>query len=175
MLRAGELVDLSVVPEESVQNNERRVLLGVSLMQQAWPEEFVRRYHYSIPEALWNGVDRTVETSFFIVKSIGKMITGDISSKNLSGPITIAKVAADSASNGLVSWLGLLALLSISLGVLNLLPIPVLDGGHLLFYLIEAVKGSPINERVQQYGMQAGMALVLMVTLLAVYNDILRL
>jgi regulator of sigma E protease len=135
----------------------------------------VRRYHYSIPEALWNGIDRTVETSIFIVKSIAKMITGDISTKNLSGPITIAKVASDSAENGIASWLSLLALLSVSLGVLNLLPIPVLDGGHLLFYLIEAVKGSPVNDRVQQYGMQAGMALVLLVTVLAIYNDILRL
>ncbi|WP_298634223.1 RIP metalloprotease RseP [uncultured Umboniibacter sp.] len=175
LLRNSESLTLTIVPKESELNNERRVLLGVSLLQQTWPEEMVRRYHYSIPEALWNGVDRTVDTSIFIVKSIAKMITGDISTKNLSGPITIAKVASDSAANGVASWLSLLALLSVSLGVLNLLPIPVLDGGHLLFYFIEAVKGSPVDKRVQQYGMQAGMALVLLVTLLAIYNDILRL
>jgi regulator of sigma E protease len=93
----------------------------------------------------------------------------------LSGPITIAKVATDSAQNGFYSWLALLALLSVSLGVLNLLPIPVLDGGHLLFYLIEAVKGSPVSERIQQIGLQLGVMLLLGVTFLAVYNDVARL
>jgi regulator of sigma E protease len=103
------------------------------------------------------------------------MITGQISVKNLSGPITIAKVATDSAQNGFYAWLSLLALLSVSLGVLNLLPIPVLDGGHLLFYVIEAIKGSPVSERIQQFGLQLGVVLLLGVTILAVYNDIVRL
>jgi regulator of sigma E protease len=99
------------------------------------------------------------------------MFEGMISPKNLSGPITIAKVATDSARAGLESYIGFLALLSISLGVLNLFPIPVLDGGHLVYYLIEMVKGSPVSERVQMLGYQVGLVILVGVMLLALYND----
>ena len=103
------------------------------------------------------------------------MLFGQISAKNLSGPITIAKVAGDSAQSGWQSYLGFLALLSVSLGVLNLLPIPVLDGGHLLFYVIELVKGSPLSDRIQIAGQQIGMLMLAGVMLLAFYNDFSRL
>jgi regulator of sigma E protease len=93
----------------------------------------------------------------------------------LSGPITIAKVAGDSAESGLEAFLGFLALLSVSLGVLNLLPIPVLDGGHILFYLVELAKGSPVSERVQVLGVQIGIFIVASLMLLAFYNDLTRL
>lgn len=103
------------------------------------------------------------------------MILGDLSVKNLSGPITIAKVADSSVSNGLVAFIGFLALLSVSLGVLNLLPIPMLDGGHILFYGIEALTGKPLSERVQLVALQFGMALLLSLMVIAFYNDISRL
>ena len=107
--------------------------------------------------------------------SLKKMLFGELSVKNLSGPISIAKVAGASAESGLRSFLNFMAYLSISLGVLNLLPIPVLDGGHLLFYFAELVRGRPLSERVQAYGMQIGIALVVGVMLLAVFNDLARL
>ena len=113
--------------------------------------------------------------SAFTVNAIKKMITGLISPKNLSGPITIAKVASASAKSGLESYIGFLALLSVSLGVLNLLPIPVLDGGHLLFYTIELVAGRPVPERIQVFGYQLGLFLVMGIMMFALYNDFTRL
>ena len=104
-----------------------------------------------------------------------KMVLGDVSVKNLSGPITIAKVAGDSARSGWPFFLGILALLSISLGVLNLLPIPIIDGGHILFCLAEAVRGQPLSERVQVLGTQIGLFLVGGLMILALYNDVSRL
>jgi regulator of sigma E protease len=103
------------------------------------------------------------------------MILGAISVKNLSGPITIAKVAGASAASGLESFISFLAYLSISLGVLNLLPIPMLDGGHLVYYFVELVRGRPVSEKVQMFGMRIGMALLFSLMALAMINDIARL
>ena len=111
----------------------------------------------------------------FTLNSIKKMIQGLISPKNLSGPITIAKVASASAKSGLESYISFLALLSISLGVLNLLPIPVLDGGHLLYYTVELLAGRPVPEKIQALGYQLGLFLVLGIMMLALYNDFARL
>jgi regulator of sigma E protease len=111
----------------------------------------------------------------FTLESLVKMVKGLISPKNLSGPITIAKVASTSAKSGLESYIGFLALLSVSLGVLNLLPIPVLDGGHLLYYGIELVARRPVPERVQMWGYQVGLALVMGLMAFALYNDLARL
>jgi len=106
---------------------------------------------------------------------IGKMIVGDVSWRNLSGPVTIADFAGQSAKMGMPHYLKFLALISISLGVLNLLPIPVLDGGHLLYYLVEIVKGSPVPDRIMEIGQQVGLALLVMLMAFAFYNDINRL
>jgi regulator of sigma E protease len=111
----------------------------------------------------------------FTLKAIKKMLMGLISPKNLSGPITIAKVATASAKSGLESYISFLALLSVSLGVLNLLPIPVLDGGHLMFYLIELLAGRPVPEKIQSVGYQLGLFMVLGMMVLALYNDFTRL
>jgi regulator of sigma E protease len=111
----------------------------------------------------------------FTLESIGKMLQGLISPKNLSGPITIAKVASTSAKSGLESYVGFLALLSVSLGVLNLLPIPVLDGGHLLYYTVELIAGRPVPERIQMMGYQIGLVLVISLMVFALYNDFSRL
>lgn len=107
--------------------------------------------------------------------SIRKMLVGLISPSNLSGPITIAKISGDSARAGLDAFVGFLAYLSISLGVLNLLPIPVLDGGHLLYYVVELVRGRPVSERAQGIGLRIGLAMVGTLMLMALYFDLMRL
>ena len=139
------------------------------------PPELVRQFSRGPVEALGAAVVRTGEMVGFTVSSIKKMIQGLISPKNLSGPITIAKVATASAKSGLESWIGFLALLSVSLGVLNLLPIPVLDGGHLLYYTVELLAGRPVPEKIQALGYQVGLVLVLGIMMLALYNDFARL
>ena len=126
-------------------------------------------------EALGASFVRTGELTVFTLNSIKKMVMGLISPKNLSGPITIAKVATASAKSGLESYISFLALLSVSLGVLNLLPIPVLDGGHLMFYTAELLAGRPVPEKIQALGYQVGLFLVLGIMMLALYNDFARL
>ncbi|MFO5962016.1 RIP metalloprotease RseP, partial [Pseudomonas aeruginosa] len=137
--------------------------------------EMLREVSYGPLEAVGQALSRTWTMSLLTLDSIKKMLLGELSVKNLSGPITIAKVAGASAQSGVGDFLNFLAYLSISLGVLNLLPIPVLDGGHLLFYLVEWVRGRPLSERVQAWGMQIGISLVVGVMLLALVNDLSRL
>jgi regulator of sigma E protease len=140
-----------------------------------WPDGMQRSFSYSITEAAGAAVAKTWQMSVFTLDAIKKMFEGLISPKNLSGPITIAKVASASAQSGFEHYLGFLALLSVSLGVLNLLPIPVLDGGHILYYLIELLTGREVPERVQVVGYQLGLFIILGVMMFAIYNDISRL
>ena len=130
--------------------------------------------NYTALPALAKAFGRTWEMSMMTLQILGKMVMGEASVKNLSGPITIAKYAGDTANLGIVWFLGCLAVLSVSLGVLNLLPVPLLDGGHILYYLIEAAKGSPVSESIQVIGQQLGLVLLLSLMGLAFYNDILR-
>jgi regulator of sigma E protease len=123
----------------------------------------------------WRAVQRMAEVSTFTLKMLGRMIVGDVSLRNLSGPITIADYAGQSAQLGWLAYLNFLALISISLGVLNLLPVPVLDGGHLMYYLVEIVKGSPVSERALEIGQQIGIVLLFGLMAFALYNDINRL
>jgi regulator of sigma E protease len=113
--------------------------------------------------------------SAFTLKMLGKMVTGEVSWKNLSGPFTIADYAGQSAKAGLGAYLAFLAVISISLGVLNLLPIPLLDGGHLLYYVVEILKGSPVSDRVMELGQRVGLTLLLFLMAFAIYNDFNRL
>lgn len=129
---------------------------------------------YALFPAMVKAVERTWEMSVMTLRILGKMITGQASVKNLSGPITIAKYAGDTADLGIVAFLGFLAVVSVSLGVLNLLPVPLLDGGHILYYLIEGIKGSPVPETIQVIGQQLGLVLLLGLMGLAFYNDIVR-
>ncbi|MFC1602671.1 RIP metalloprotease RseP [Pseudomonadota bacterium] len=126
-------------------------------------------------DAMFASVEKTASLSWLILKMAGRMFSGDASVKNLGGPVTIAQSAGQTASYGFVSFLRFLAGLSISLGVLNLLPIPILDGGHLLFFAIEAVKGSPLSERLQAEGQRIGMIVLLMLMGLAFFVDFSRL
>ena len=170
---ATELLSLSVVPESFT---EKGVSYGrVGIAPKPLSEESVRHYDYSVSGALFAGVKRTWDTSGFVLLSVKKLILGEISTKNLSGPISIAKVAGSSAQNGLKSFIGFLALLSVFLGVFNLLPIPVLDGGHLLYLTVEVIKGKPVSEKVQIMAYQCGLVLVIGLSILAMYNDIMRL
>lgn len=130
---------------------------------------------YGPIEGLTKAVRQTWETSVLSLKMIGRMFTGEVSWKNLSGPVTIADYAGQTAQLGLSHYLKFVALISISLGVLNLLPIPVLDGGHLLYYTVEIIKGGPIPERVMEIGQQIGLVLLAMLMAFAFYNDINRL
>ena len=125
--------------------------------------------------ALWQGVIKTWDMTLFTLRMLGRMIVGQVSLDNISGPITIAQFAGQSAQLGITTFLSFMALVSISLGVLNLLPVPILDGGHLLYYLIEVVKGSPLSEAAQQFGLRIGIAMVVMLMGLALFNDFTRL
>ena len=118
---------------------------------------------------------RTWETSVFTLKMLGKMVIGQVSWKNLSGPVTIAEYAGQSATMGLGAYIAFLALISVSLGVLNLLPIPLLDGGHLMYYVIEVVKGSPVSGRAMEVGQRLGLTALLFLMAFAFFNDINRL
>src|SRR5262249_32880532 len=120
-------------------------------------------------------VGQTWDPSVLTLKLMGRMVTGDVSWKNVSGPIQIAQYAGYTASIGFVSFLSFLAVVSISLGVLNLLPVPVLDGGHLLYYSVEMIMGRPLSERVQLMGQKVGIAMLVALMCLAFYNDITRL
>ncbi len=125
----------------------------------------------AVPEA----IEQTWRMSWMTLRMLGRMVTGDVSVKNVSGPIQIAQVAGYSAQIGLVSFLSFMAIVSVSLGVLNLLPVPVLDGGHLLYYAVEAVKGSPLSQRAQEAGQRLGLTMLVALMGLAFYNDIVRL
>ena len=149
--------------------------LGAGVKGIDWPPEMLREVSFGPVAAVGEGARRTWTMTVLTFDSLKKMLFGELSVKNLSGPITIAKVAGASAQSGVGDFLNFLAYLSISLGVLNLLPIPVLDGGHLLFYLIEWVRGRPLSDRVQGWGIQIGISLVVGVMLLALINDLGRL
>jgi regulator of sigma E protease len=133
------------------------------------------KVRYGPIESVGLAFERTWDTAIFSLRMLGKMITGEASWKNLSGPVTIADYAGKTAAIGVVAYLSFLALVSISLGVLNLLPIPMLDGGHLLYYLVEILKGSPPAEWVVEWGQRAGIAVLILLTALALYNDLTRL
>jgi len=173
--RAGQRLEVSLTLASRGEGEQRRGYLGAGVEAGEWPAQMLREVSFGPLEAVVEGLRRTWTMSLLTLDSLKKMLFGELSVKNLSGPITIAKVAGASAQSGLGDFLNFLAYLSISLGVLNLLPIPVLDGGHLLFYLVEWVRGRPLSERVQGWGVQIGISLVVGVMLLALVNDLGRL
>lgn len=176
--RAGQQLQLRVVPytDKSTGKTVGRVGMHPQPVDlQTIDKGLIRQREYSITQAFVKAVDKTWETSGFILLSIQKLIVGEISTKNLSGPVTIAKVAGSSAKSGLESFAYFLVMISISLAIFNLLPIPVLDGGHLFYYVLEVIRGKPVSERIQSWGNQIGFSLIIGLSLYALFNDITRL
>lgn len=174
--RDGQVQLVTMTPEAvTLESGEVIGRVGAGIERPQIPADWLRVNQLGVLQAFNSGLDKTIDLITFTLTSLWKMLAGDVSVKNLSGPITIAKVAGDSASTGLETFVGFLALLSVSLGVLNLLPIPMLDGGHIVFYAAEWIRGKPISERVQMLAVQAGMFLLMGLMLVAFYNDISRL
>ncbi len=169
--RAGQVVELNVTPEVKIEN---KVPVGRIGAYVGAPPEFVL-VRYGPVEGLWRGAVRTWEVSALTLKMLGRMVVGEASLKNLTGPLTIADYAGKSASLGLSQYLVFLALISVSLGVLNLLPLPVLDGGHLMYYLWEGVTGRSISDAWMDRLQRGGVAVLLLMMSIALFNDVTRL
>ncbi|MDD5180421.1 MAG: RIP metalloprotease RseP [Gallionellaceae bacterium] len=174
--RAGSLLAFDVTPETTAEAGKQAGKIGAGpyLDKQAF-DALLTEVHYGPFAAFRQAMRKSWETAAVSLRMMGKMIFGEISLKNLSGPITIADYAGQSAKQGLTSYLDFLALISISLGVLNLLPIPLLDGGHLLYYMAELIKGSQVSEKAWEAGQNVGIVLLVTLMAFALYNDISRL
>jgi regulator of sigma E protease len=174
--REGERITLRATPRAEEDRGRRSVRIGLQANYDlAPPIESVVDVRYGPFESLRRAIVETWEKSVFTLQAFGRMLTGELSWKNLSGPVTIADYAGQSAKAGFSYYLQFMALVSISLGVLNLLPVPLLDGGHLMYYAVEAISRRPLSERLQEIGQQIGLALLLGLMAFAFYNDIQRL
>ena len=162
-------------PKSVIRDGEQVGQLGIQLRPLVtYPESMYRDLDYTVMSALPRALEETADTSLQIIKSIGKLFAGDLSPKTLSGPITIAKVAGDTARSGFDNFVRFIAILSIMLGVMNLLPIPVLDGGHIVYIILEMLKGSPVSESVQVAGYKIGFAMLMGLMFYATFNDLMR-
>ena len=174
--RNGTTLSIEVVPDTTTDSGEKIGKIGIGpRIDHDELNKLLIEVSYPVGTAMVKAISKTWETSIFTLHMLWKMVVGEVSWKNVSGPITIADYAGKSAQMGLSSYLGFVALISISLGVLNLLPIPVLDGGHLMYYVIEIVKGSPVSAKAIEMGQQVGMILLFALMAFAIYNDISRL
>ncbi|WP_438864184.1 sigma E protease regulator RseP [Neptunicella sp.] len=174
--RQGSIQNIDVMLDSrTAENGETQGYLGVVPKMEPWPESFRFNQQYDPLNAVWQGMIKTWRLITLSVDMIGKLLTGDVSVKNLSGPISIAQGAGASAGYGLVYFLSFLALISVNLGIINLLPLPVLDGGHLLYYVIEMITGRPVSEKVQEIGFRIGGTLLFLLMSVAIMNDIARL
>jgi regulator of sigma E protease len=174
--RDGRSLELQVTPDSVVEAGTPTGKIGAAPhVEEAMFASLMTEVRYGPIEGLVQGVAKTWDMSVFTLEMLGRMVLGQVSWKNLSGPLTIADYAGQSASLGWISFIGFLALVSVSLGVLNLLPIPVLDGGHLMYYIYEVLTGRAVSEKAMEYGVRIGMALLLLLMSLALYNDLQRL
>jgi regulator of sigma E protease len=174
--RDGQHLHLIAAVPQVVDQGRTIGRLGITLQEGArtWPPGLVQQRRSGPLDALAVGVEKTWEMSSMTVQMLWRIVTGQVSAKNISGPISIAEFAGISAFLGVTAFLSFLAIISVSLGVLNLMPVPLLDGGQVVYQLVEAVKGSPLSERAQYFGQQVGIALLVVLMSLAFYNDISR-
>ncbi|MFT5879520.1 MAG: regulator of sigma E protease [Moritella sp.] len=176
VIRDAQEVLLTVTPKSK--SNAAGIetgYLGVAPVVASYPEDYLVDIQYGILDSVEKSVARTWQLTTLTFKMIGRLITGDISLNNLSGPISIAKSAGASADYGLVYFLGFLALISVNLGLMNLMPLPVLDGGHLVYYTFELITGRPVSEKVQEVGFKIGSVIIMLLTGIALFNDFSRL
>jgi regulator of sigma E protease len=174
--RAGKRLSLTAAVPAVVESGKRIGRLGITLAEgpRTWPPGLTEIRRLGPLAAAQAGVEKTWEMSALTVQMLWRIVTGQVSAKNISGPISIAEFAGISAFLGVTAFLAFLAIISVSLGVLNLMPVPLLDGGQVAYQLVEAVKGSPLSERAQLFGQQIGIALLVVLMSLAFYNDISR-
>ena len=174
--RNNTKVNVKIIPEVATQNGKEIGKIGIApKIDRSKFKDLLIEVSYSPSTAMAKAINKTWETSVFTLQMLWKMVMGEVSLKNISGPITIADYAGKSAEMGVATYLGFLALISISIGVLNLLPIPLLDGGHLMYYVVEIIKGTPLSERSMAIGQQMGMMMLFTLMIFAIYNDINRL
>lgn len=174
VMRDGIVKAIKVTPIKTVENHGQ-IGAGVDASQTKIPDEMLTELRYDPAQAVLQATIETWQFTAATLKSLVGMVTGSVSSKNLGGPISIAQIAGASAEHGFISFVSFLAMISISLGILNLLPIPVLDGGHLAMYMIEWVRGKPLSEQSQLQGQKLGIILLLMLMFFAFFNDLSRL
>ena len=171
ILRDGRPMEISVVPQV-VESGGKRI--GRIQAEVAMAPEMVNVRSGPL-QAIARGAQKTWDTSVMTIRMLGRMIVGEVSLKNITGPITIADYAGQTARIGMVSYISFIAFISISLGVMNLLPIPVLDGGLLLYYSLEVLTGRPVSERFGELAQRAGIGILMTLMMVAVFNDIVRL
>ena len=175
VLRNDNVISFMVKPEAIIRNDEAIGYIGIAPKVDEWPDQYRSTLSYGPIDALAEGTAKTWDLIVLSVDMVGKLLTGDVSVKNLSGPISIAQGAGDSASYGIIAFLGFLGLISINLGIINLLPLPVLDGGHLFYYFIELVTGKPVPEKIQGMGFKFGTLALIGLMSIALVNDLSRL
>ncbi|MDN3431385.1 MULTISPECIES: sigma E protease regulator RseP [unclassified Pseudoalteromonas] len=174
--RQDSIKTITVTPKSRVVSNGiEQGFLGVAPVVEQWPDDFVETRHYGPLDSIVLGTKETWRLITLSFDMIGNLITGQVSVKNLSGPVGIAVGAGTSVSYGLVAFLSFLALISVNLGVFNLLPLPVLDGGHLMYYIIELFRKKLVSEKTQEFGFKVGALLLIFLTCFALFNDVSRL
>lgn len=174
--RQDSIKVIAVTPQARIDNNGmEQGFLGVAPVVQQWPDGYVETRQYGPLDSIVRGTQETWRLITLSFDMIGNLITGQVSVKNLSGPVGIAVGAGTSVSYGLVAFLSFLALISVNLGVFNLLPLPVLDGGHLMYYIIELLRKKPVSEKTQEFGFKVGALLLIFLTCFALFNDVSRL
>lgn len=174
--RQDKIKNIIVTPQARVgDNGVNQGFLGVAPVVQQWPEGYVETRRFGPIDSIVRGTKETWRLITLSFDMIGNLITGQVSVKNLSGPVGIAVGAGTSVSYGLVAFLSFLALISVNLGVFNLLPLPVLDGGHLMYYIIELFRKKPVSEKTQEFGFKVGALLLIFLTCFALFNDVSRL
>ncbi|MFY8326306.1 sigma E protease regulator RseP [Pseudoalteromonas sp. ZZD1] len=174
--RQDSIKKLVVTPKaRNGADGQKQGFLGVAPVVEQWPDGYIETRHYGPLDSIVLGITETWRLISLSFDMIGNLITGQVSVKNLSGPVGIAVGAGTSVSYGFVAFLSFLALISVNLGVFNLLPLPVLDGGHLMYYIVELFRKKPVSEKTQEFGFKVGALLLIFLTCFALFNDVSRL